>query len=119
MKRPDEGFSETVLWRLDMIRTFAALALATSALAAAAAPAQAEEVALHLKLTGKSPAEAYRSIERAARAVCRGDQADAIYVIYGDRDCVKNTIATTLQKINSPALNQYAVEREAILVASR
>lgn len=102
-----------------MIRTFTALALATSAIAAAAAPAQAEEVALRLNLAQKSPAQAYRSIERAARVVCRGDQADAIYVIYGDANCVKNTVAATLKKINSPALNQYALERGAILVAAR
>ena len=96
-----------------MIRT--TLMSLTALAALAAGPALADE-SVSVPLAGKSPAAAYAAIARAARAVCRTPAGMDIYNIYSVADCEKATMAATIAKVADPALTQYFINREVMLV---
>ncbi|HTK36247.1 MAG TPA: hypothetical protein VL358_13305 [Caulobacteraceae bacterium] len=80
---------------------------------ALAVPAFAED-SVNVVLAGKSPSAAYAAIAKAARAVCRTPAGMDIYNVYSVAECQKATVTSTIAKVGSPALSQYAASREAL-----
>ncbi|HTI67624.1 MAG TPA: hypothetical protein VL460_08805 [Caulobacteraceae bacterium] len=98
-----------------MIRTLTAL----SALAAVslATPAFADDI--RVDLAGKTPAEAYAAISRAADTACSTSLTPREW-LHLRASCVAETVEATLAKIGDPALVQYSQTRKgALQLASR
>jgi hypothetical protein len=102
MKRPDEGFSETVFWSDHDDDPYPETAFRPRLTAATAAPASAE-TSVRVTLTGKSPAEVRAAIEAAAHTVCKTPYAGEYQNPAAVDACVQETVVASLLRAKVPA----------------